>query len=625
MTRARLRPRASIVCALVIVAAFAAAWPGSGVAALGMQQQFSLTPGSTPSAITLGPDGNMWFSEETLATVGSITPAGIIKVFPTPTTGGLGGIATGPDGNLWFTAPRDNKIIRMTTAGVVTSFPLPTASAGLAGIATGADGNLWFTEGNAGAIGRITTTGSITAFTLPTSTGFPHGINLGPDGNMWFVEVKASKIGRITPAGVITEFTIPTAMSNPRVIARGADGNVWFTEFSGNKIARATPTGQITEFPVPTPSAGPVGITAGPDGSMWVTEQTAARIGRIGATGAIGEFPLGSSTAAPDKIALGRDGNLWFTEHNAGRIGSITPGALVNSAPKNTILPAIGATPVVGQVLTVTQGSWSGFPFPTVADQWQRCDTAGANCISVPGAITTSHLVGSADAGATLRVVVTATSSAGTAHVTSAATPTVTVTPGPLTGLLDDFNRPDNTGPPSPTWSRLPFAPSGTTANLFVTSQQLAASTATAADYWNAQAFGPDSEMWATVATKPAADLVPVALGLRIQNPATPTASGYLGSFINRATGADQYRITARIGGVDASTLASVTGPELNPGDQLLFRAIGTSLQLWRGSAGTWTQILTANDPRITNPGNIAVLARDSSLRLDNVGGGTLP
>ena len=39
-----------------------------------------------------------------------------------------GGITAGPDGALWFTEQTANKIGRITTAGVITEFPIPTAN-----------------------------------------------------------------------------------------------------------------------------------------------------------------------------------------------------------------------------------------------------------------------------------------------------------------------------------------------------------------------------------------------------------------------------------------------------------------------------------------------------------------
>jgi virginiamycin B lyase len=65
------------------------------------------------------------------------------------------GIATGPDGALWFTENTANKIGRITTDGIINEYPVPTASSGPWGIVAGPDGALWFTESGAGKIGRV--------------------------------------------------------------------------------------------------------------------------------------------------------------------------------------------------------------------------------------------------------------------------------------------------------------------------------------------------------------------------------------------------------------------------------------------------------------------------------------
>src|SRR5262249_21140310 len=53
------------------------------------------------TAITGGPDGNLWFTDPVAGTVGRITPAGQVTEFPTPGIS-AGAITAGPDGNLWF-------------------------------------------------------------------------------------------------------------------------------------------------------------------------------------------------------------------------------------------------------------------------------------------------------------------------------------------------------------------------------------------------------------------------------------------------------------------------------------------------------------------------------------------
>ena len=102
---------------------------------------------------------------------------------------------------------------------------------------------------------------------------------------------------------------------------------------------------------------------------------------------------------------------------------STTPTPPVNTSP-----PIISGTPQDGQTLSASTGSWSGTQPITYGYQWQRCDSGGANCVAIAGATGPTYLATSADVGRTLRVVVTATNSAGSAGATSAATTVVQAT-----------------------------------------------------------------------------------------------------------------------------------------------------------------------------------------------------
>jgi streptogramin lyase len=284
------------------------------------------SPASAPTQITAGPDGNLWFTEASVNSIGEINPiTHAVAQFPLPTPGqpnGItaGGIAAGPDGNVWFTEIQANKIGEINpTSHVITEFPLPGAGSGPEGITagpagtvwfaggeinpvthaitafpslsaeeitTGSDGNLWFTTAS-GVIGRFNpTTHALTNFLLSsTNQGPPAGITTGPDGKMWFTEGIGNKIGMIDPAtGVVSEFALPTPGSHPLSIAAGADGNLWFTEESPlvNKIGEINPASHvITEFAVPAAVSLPYGITAGPDGNLWFTEQAGQNIGQV--------------------------------------------------------------------------------------------------------------------------------------------------------------------------------------------------------------------------------------------------------------------------------------------------------------------------------------------------------
>src|SRR5947207_2575728 len=196
------------------------------------------------------------------------SPVGAVTVkideFPIPTAASSPrSITVGADGNLWFTELFGNNIGRITRSGVITEFPVRASFGGPATITSGPDGALWFTENNAGKIGRITTAGEVTEFSLSMLSG-PDGITAGPDGALWFTEEGGNKIGRITPGGHIDEFPL-TATSNPLFgIAAGPDGNLWFVEEGGNNIGRLAVLPETVSNPAPTVgSLSPSSATAG--------------------------------------------------------------------------------------------------------------------------------------------------------------------------------------------------------------------------------------------------------------------------------------------------------------------------------------------------------------------------
>jgi hypothetical protein len=92
----------------------------------------------------------------------------------------------------------------------------------------------------------------------------------------------------------------------------------------------------------------------------------------------------------------------------------VTPPAV--TAPVNTALPTVAGTSRVGSTLTASTGTWSGEP-TGYSYQWTR------NGAPIAGATSSKLLLGPADAGRTIGVVVTATNTGGTTTASSATTP----------------------------------------------------------------------------------------------------------------------------------------------------------------------------------------------------------
>jgi virginiamycin B lyase len=146
---------------------YAASGPAIGrITPAGAITDFPLPAGnSPPENLTVGPDGDLWFTEYSTqsggSAIGRITPAGGITVFALPTNssfvpgGGYAALTVGPDGNLWFTETLHHSvhqaagyaIARITPAGAITDFRLPADHNGLgpaSALTVGPDGDLWF-------------------------------------------------------------------------------------------------------------------------------------------------------------------------------------------------------------------------------------------------------------------------------------------------------------------------------------------------------------------------------------------------------------------------------------------------------------------------------------------------
>jgi streptogramin lyase len=335
-----------------------------------LQPEIASHPLQSPAGangITLGPDGNLWFTTLNQAggnMIGAITTAGGIASVPSgnaltqvnsPELPTGGDITPGPDGNMWI-AQRDGQVVGQITIDGASQFTYvpPTPNSSPAQITAGSDGTLWFTEAAASNIGHIRPDGSIVEFPTPTPGAYPLGIASGPRGLIVFTEPLVNKIGFISTDGKTTgDFTIPTANALPTSIVLGLDNGIWFTEFGANKIGRIDFSGSFKEFPV---SSAPTAITVGPDGALYFTETAGNRIGRITIAGAVTEFEVPDMNSGPTGIVAGPDGALWFTENTASRIGrlSFIFGPAVSCTLPSS--PQMAGTPFSGSC-SATQGT----------------------------------------------------------------------------------------------------------------------------------------------------------------------------------------------------------------------------------------------------------------------------
>lgn len=111
---------------------------------------------------------------------------------------------------------------------------------------------------------------------------------------------------------------------------------------------------------------------------------------------------------------------------------AMTASAASSATPSNTTLPVISGTAQEGHSLTAQSGSWSGTSPIVFSYQWRRCDMTGANCADITGATSQTYALVTADAGATLRISVTATNAEGTGKALSDPSAIVSAQNAPL-------------------------------------------------------------------------------------------------------------------------------------------------------------------------------------------------
>jgi hypothetical protein len=100
--------------------------------------------------------------------------------------------------------------------------------------------------------------------------------------------------------------------------------------------------------------------------------------------------------------------------------------------PTSTGAPVISGTTTAGQMLSASTGEWAGSQPLHYTYQWQSCSPAGSECTNIEGASEPSYTLAAGDVGTTVRVVVTATNSAGPASASSSASTVIAAAQPPV-------------------------------------------------------------------------------------------------------------------------------------------------------------------------------------------------
>jgi streptogramin lyase len=242
----------------------------------------------------------------------------------------LGGITVGPDGNLWFTQQAgtstqgEGVVYRITPAGSISHQRGVGILSDPSSITSGPDNELWFTE-NSDQVGSISVHGVVGG---PYSTGngsenLPGDI-VALDGNLWVTEASTGQIAELSPQGkLIKQYQVadPSSESGPTYITVGPGATPDLFYVAGDTIGWISTSGtaQGDTSLVGSPYAGfPDQIVTAPDNTVWFTVRGAAQLGQITASGQLLPPITRGVTGATAGIAANST-ELWFTEPAAER------------------------------------------------------------------------------------------------------------------------------------------------------------------------------------------------------------------------------------------------------------------------------------------------------------------
>ena len=210
---------------------------------------------------------------------------------------------------------------------------------------------------------------------------------------------------------------------------------------AGSTSAPSAETSAVTLPPPPANTAAPVvsgapvqGQTLSTSNGTWSNNPKSYSYAwedcnsSGGSCTAIGSAAANSYTLTSSDVGHTIRSIVTATNDGGSNAADSTQTAVVTVVPpSNTAVPTISGSEVQGQTLTTSNGTWSGNP-TGYSYAWQDCDSSGNNCTDIANVTANTYALASPDVGHTIRSVVTATNSGGSATATSAQTAVVAST-----------------------------------------------------------------------------------------------------------------------------------------------------------------------------------------------------
>jgi len=283
-----------------------------------------------------------------------------------------------------------------------------------------------------------TTVEKFNEYGSPTSVTHASGTSIAATTTSEYNEAD-ELIATVDPNKHKTEYSYD--FEGNRISEKNADGDEkkWTYDSAHDIDTETTPDGETTTIKRNVVSGDPEVIERPAPGSA--TQKTTYKYDAYGdrtaeidpegnkRTWGYNEDSQEISTVSPRGNVTGGEPAKFTTtiERNAeGQPLVVTEPEYSGGKPSDKTQSTISGQAQEGQTLSAGAGIWEGASSLTYTYQWEHCNTLGEGCSSVSGATSSIYALGNGDVGDTLRVVVTATNSFGSAASTSEATAVIT-------------------------------------------------------------------------------------------------------------------------------------------------------------------------------------------------------
>ena len=114
---------------------------------------------------------------------------------------------------------------------------------------------------------------------------------------------------------------------------------------------------------------------------------------------------VSADVGGTDRVTVTATGGSSKVSAASAASGVVAAGT---GSPEVSVAPSIEGYTNAGSTLTAQPGHWFGEEPLSYRYHWEKCNAAGESCSSIPGAVSQTYVLGSAEVGSTVRVTVTA-------------------------------------------------------------------------------------------------------------------------------------------------------------------------------------------------------------------------